>query len=75
MYWPVRVSTRMVSPSSTNSGTWTVSPVSSVAGFVPHDPLIVEQELSAASLLELPDDSPAVQAVQEMLRRELEEDA
>ena len=45
------------------------------AGFVPHDPLIVEQELSAASLLELPDDSPAVQAVQEMLRGELEEDA
>ena len=46
-----------------------------VAGFVPHDPLIVERELSAASLLELPDDSPAVQAVQEMLRQELEEDA
>ncbi len=42
-----------------------------LAGFVPHDPLIVERELAAASLLELPDDAPAVQAVEEMLVREL----
>ena len=38
---------------------------------MPHDPLIVEQELAAASLLELPDDAPAVKAVEEMLAREL----
>ena len=31
-YSPVRVSTRMTSPSSTNRGTWTTSPVSRVAG-------------------------------------------
>ncbi len=42
-----------------------------LVGFVPHDPLIVEQELAAASLLELPDDAPAVKAVEEMLAREL----
>jgi CO dehydrogenase maturation factor len=45
-----------------------------LAGFVPHDPLIVEQELAAGSLLELPDDAPAVRAVEEILARELEED-
>jgi CO dehydrogenase maturation factor len=45
-----------------------------LAGFVPHDPLIVEQELAAASLLDLPDDAPAVRAVAELLARELEED-
>jgi CO dehydrogenase maturation factor len=43
-----------------------------LAGFVPHDPLIVEQELAAGSLLELPDEAPAVRAVQAMLARELE---
>src|SRR6185312_17094023 len=35
VYSPERVSTRMRSPRSTNSGTWIVAPVSSVAGFVP----------------------------------------
>jgi len=45
-----------------------------LAGFVPHDPLIVEKELAAASLLELPDEAPAVRAVEEMLARELGED-
>ena len=43
-----------------------------LAGFVPHDPLIVERELAAASLLDLPDDAPAVRAVEELLARELE---
>jgi CO dehydrogenase maturation factor len=43
-----------------------------LAGFVPHDPLIVEQELAAGSLLELPDEAPAVRAVRAMLARELE---
>jgi hypothetical protein len=33
MYAPVRVSTRMVSPSLMKSGTWIVLPVSSFAGF------------------------------------------
>ena len=42
-----------------------------VAGFVPHDPLIVEQELQAAPLLDLPDDAPAVRAVEGLLAREL----
>ena len=45
-----------------------------LAGFVPHDPLIVESELAAASLLELPDDAPAVRAVEALLARELKED-
>ena len=45
-----------------------------LAGFVPHDSLIVEKELAAAPLLELPDDAPAVRAVEEMLARELEEE-
>jgi CO dehydrogenase maturation factor len=45
-----------------------------MAGFVPHDPLIVEQELAAAPLLDLPDDAPAVRAVAGILARELEED-
>jgi len=45
-----------------------------LAGFVPHDPLIVERELAARSLLDLPDDAPAVRAVEEMLARELEGD-
>lgn len=42
-----------------------------VAGFVPHDPLVVEQELAAASLLDLPDDAPAVRAVERILARQL----
>ena len=46
-----------------------------LAGFVPHDPLIVEKELASESLLELPDDAPAVRAVEEMLARELGEDS
>lgn len=45
-----------------------------LAGFVPHDPLIVERELNAGSLLELPDDAPAARAVAEILARELEGD-
>jgi len=45
-----------------------------LAGFVPHDPLIVERELAARSLLDLPDDAPAVRAVEAMLARELEGD-
>ena len=45
-----------------------------LAGFVPHDPLIVEKELAAEPLLDLPDDAPAVRAVEAMLARELEED-
>ena len=45
-----------------------------LAGFVPHDPLIVEKELAAEPLLELPDDAPAVRAVEEMLARDLKED-
>src|SRR5690606_9077652 len=36
---PVRVSTRITSPSGTNSGTRTTAPVSSLAGLVP--PLLV----------------------------------
>src|SRR5918999_2980766 len=36
-YSPVRVSTLMRSPVSTNSGTWTTAPVSSVAGFLAPD--------------------------------------
>ncbi len=43
-----------------------------LAGFIPHDPLIVERELAAASLLDLPDDAPAARAVAELLKRELE---
>ena len=43
-----------------------------LAGFVPHDPLVVERELAAGSLLDLPDDAPSVQAVEELLQRELE---
>ena len=46
-----------------------------LVGFVPNDPLIVEKELASASLLELPDDAPAVRAVEEMLTRELEVDS
>src|SRR5690606_40897600 len=38
-YSPVRVSTRITSPSGTNSGTRTTAPVSSLAGLVP--PLLV----------------------------------
>jgi CO dehydrogenase maturation factor len=45
-----------------------------LAGYVPYDPLIVERELTDASLLDLPDDAPAVRAVEELLARELEED-
>ena len=33
MYWPVRVSTLMTSPSLMKSGTWMVIPLSSRAGF------------------------------------------
>src|SRR5437868_2727972 len=36
-YSPVRVSTLTRSPVSTNSGTWTTAPVSSVAGFLAPD--------------------------------------
>lgn len=43
-----------------------------LAGFVPHDPLVVERELAAGSLLDLPDDAPSVQAVEELVARELE---
>ncbi len=43
-----------------------------LAGFVPHDPLVVERELAAASLLDLPDDAPSVKAVEGLLERELE---
>ncbi|HSG84871.1 MAG TPA: hypothetical protein VLA23_00925 [Candidatus Limnocylindrales bacterium] len=39
-------------------------------GFVPHDPGIVEMELAGRSVAELPDDSPAVRAVEAMLERE-----
>ncbi len=46
----------------------------SLAGYIPHDPHIVERELAAASLLELPDDAPAVRAVEELLTRELGEE-
>ena len=35
MYSPERVSTFTLSPISTNSGTWIVAPVSSVAGLLP----------------------------------------
>src|SRR5579863_2337678 len=34
-YWPVLVSTLILSPVEMNSGTWIVAPVSSVAGLVP----------------------------------------
>jgi hypothetical protein len=34
-YSPLRVSTRIVSPSSMKSGTWTVTPDSSVAALLP----------------------------------------
>ncbi len=39
-------------------------------GFVPHDPRIVEMELAGRSVAELPDDSPAVRAVEAILERE-----
>jgi len=44
-----------------------------VAGLVPHDPLVVEAELAARPLLDLPDDAPAVRAVEAILERELTE--
>lgn len=42
-----------------------------LAGLVPHDPAIAELELAARPMLELPDDAPAVRAVEELLAREL----
>jgi CO dehydrogenase maturation factor len=42
-----------------------------LAGFVPHDPLVVEMELAGRPLTELPDDAPAVAAVQAILDQEL----
>jgi len=42
-----------------------------LAGFVPHDPLIVEMELDGRPLLDLPDGAPSVRAVEAMLAREL----
>jgi len=38
-----------------------------VAGLVPEDPLVASFELEGHSLLELPDDAPAVEAVERML--------
>ena len=38
-----------------------------VAGLVPEDPLVASFELEGRSLLELPDDAPAVEAVERML--------
>src|SRR3970282_652371 len=38
-----------------------------VAGLVPEDPLVGAFELEGRSLLELPDDAPAVEAVERML--------
>jgi CO dehydrogenase nickel-insertion accessory protein CooC1 len=38
-----------------------------VAGLVPEDPLVASFELGARSLLELPDDSVAVVAIEQML--------
>jgi hypothetical protein len=38
---------------------------------VPHDPAIAELELAARPMLELPDDNPAVRAVEELLERQL----
>ncbi len=42
-----------------------------LAGFVPHDPLIVELELAGRPVTELPDDAPSVVAVQSILDAEL----
>jgi CO dehydrogenase maturation factor len=44
-----------------------------MAGFVPHDPLIVEMELAGRPVTALPDDAPAVRAVEAILERELAE--
>lgn len=44
-----------------------------LAGFVPHDPLVVETELAGRPIIELPDDTPAVRAVERILERELAE--
>jgi len=41
-----------------------------LAGFVPHDPQIVEMELAGRTVIDLPDDSPAVRAVEDLLERE-----
>jgi CO dehydrogenase maturation factor len=43
-----------------------------VAGLVPHDPLIGEMEIHARSVFDLPDDSPAVRAVEAILAGEME---
>lgn len=40
------------------------------AGFVPHDPLIVEMDLAGRPVTELPDDAPSVRAVQAIMDRE-----
>ena len=42
-----------------------------LVGLVPHDPAIAELELAARPMLELPDDDPAVRAVEQLLEREL----
>ncbi len=43
------------------------------AGFVPHDPSIVEMELAGRPVSELPDDAPAVRAVAAILDRQFAE--
>lgn len=43
----------------------------SLAGFVPHDPLVVEMELAGRPIMDLPDDAPSVVAVREILDQEL----
>jgi CO dehydrogenase maturation factor len=43
------------------------------AGFVPHDPAIVEMELAGRSVAELSDDAPAVRAVAAILERQFAE--
>jgi len=40
-----------------------------LCGVIPYDPLVEEYNLSGRSLLELPDTSPAVQAVRDICRR------
>jgi len=40
-----------------------------LAGVIPYDPLITEYDIKGKSLFELPDDSKAVQAVSEILKR------
>lgn len=40
-----------------------------LCGIIPYDPLVEEYNLAGKSLLEIPDDSPALQAVREICRR------